>query len=225
MSVEESRSRHETRVQLSALVPEAFELADKIVGEAMQREEKRGFKVPCSKGCAACCRPLIRISIPEALYLYRGLLEAETSWRDEILARFQQAGETLKQDGLAESLERDLVREPGDVSYDHRLHHLSRQYLALGLPCPFLVEEACSIYSWRPVTCRQYFVTSPANWCVDPFANNVRRVSLPVNVTDLLARVTADVLDEPSKMIALPLALNWASENQELAKIGVRLDF
>lgn len=212
MSVEESRSGHETRVQLSALVPEAFKLADRIAGEAVEREAKRGSKVSCSKGCAACCRPLIRISIPEALYIYRRLLEAEASWRDEILARFQKAGETLKQDGLASALERDLVREPGDVSYDHRLHLLSRRYLALALPCPFLVEETCSIYSWRPITCRQYLVTSPASWCVDPFSNNVRRVSLSLNVTDLLAQVTADVLDEPFRMIALPLALNWAQK-------------
>jgi len=55
-------------------------------------------------------------------------------------------------------------------------------------------------------------VTSPASWCVDPFSNNVRRVSLSLNVTDLLAQVTADVLDEPFRMIALPLALNWAQK-------------
>jgi len=62
-------------------------------------------------------------------------------------------------------------------------------------------------------------VTSPASWCVDPFSNNVRRVSLSLNVTDLLAQVTADVLDEPFRMIALPLSLNWAT------KFGVRLYF
>jgi len=138
------------------------------------------------------------------------------------LERFQQARETLKQNGLAETLERDLVRESGDVSYDHRLHLLYRRYLALALPCPFLVEETCSIYSWRPIACRQYFVTSPESWCADPFGNNVRRVSLPLHVTDLLAQRTADVLDEPFRMIALPLALNWAAENQELVKLKRR---
>jgi Fe-S-cluster containining protein len=207
MTEDENRSAHEARLPLSARVPEAYKLADRIAREAVEREEKRGFKVPCSKGCAACCRSLVRVSIPEALYIAERLLESERPWRDEILERFQQARETLEQNGFAETLERDLVREPGDVSYDHRLHLLSRRYLALALPCPFLVEETCSIYSWRPITCRQYLVTSPAHWCVDPFANNVRRVSLPLNVTDLLAQGTTDVLGEPFRMIALPLAV------------------
>ena len=215
-------SRHEARVPLSALVPEAFKLTDRITRDAVEREVKRGSEVSCTRGCAACCRSLVRISIPKALYIYERLLESERLWRDETLERFQQAKETLKQNGLTETLERSLVRQPEDVSYDHRLQLLFRQYLALHLACPFLVEETCSIYSWRPVACRQYFVTSPESWCVDPFGNNLRRVSLPLNVTDLLAQGTADVLDEPFRMIALPLALNWAAENQELVKLKRR---
>ncbi len=216
MAEEENRSGAEARVGLTSLVPEAYKLADRIVREAVKREAKLGSEIPCTKGCAACCRSLIRVSIPEALYIYERLLESERPWRDEILERFQQARETLKQNGLAETLERDLVRQPEDVSYDHRLHLLSHQYLALRLACPFLDDEICSIYSWRPVACRQYLVTSPASWCVDPFANNVRRVSLPLHVTDLLAQGTADVLDEPFRMIALPLALNWAARNHKI---------
>jgi len=218
MTEETKRSGPDARVGLTALVPEAYKLADRIVREAVEREAKRGVEVPCVKGCAACCRPLVRLSIPEALYLYERVIESERPWRDVILQRFEQARDALKQNGFAETLERDLVRQPGDVAYDHRLHLLSRQYLTLRLACPFLDNETCSIYSWRPITCRQYLVTSPASLCVDPFANNVRRLSLPLQVTDLLTQRTADVLDEPLRMTALPLSLNWASENQELAK-------
>jgi Fe-S-cluster containining protein len=219
MAEEENRSGHAARVPLSALMPEAFKLADRIVRKAVKREAKLGLEIPCTRGCTACCRYLVRVSIPEALYIYKRLIESERPWRDEILERFQQAREKLIQNGLAEKLERDLVRQPANVSYDNRLHLLSRQYLALRLACPFLIDEICSIYLWRPVACRQYFVTSPARWCVNPFTKNVRRVSLPLHVTDLLAQGTADVLDEPSRVIALPLAMNWASENQELAKL------
>jgi Fe-S-cluster containining protein len=222
MTEDDNKSGAETRLGLTLLVPEAFKLADRVVREAVEREAKLGLEIPCTKGCAACCRSLIRLSIPEVLYIYERLLESERPWRDEILQRFQQAKENLKQNGLAETLERDLVRQPGDVSYDHRLHLLSHQYLALRLACPFLDDEICSIYSWRPVACRQYLVTSPGSWCSDPFANNVRRVSLPLHVTDLLAQGTADVLDEPFRMIALPLALNWTAENQELVKLKRR---
>jgi Fe-S-cluster containining protein len=219
MAEAENRSGHTARIPLHELVPEAFRLADRIVRKAVKREVKLGLKVHCTKGCTACCRYLVRVSIPEALYMYERLLKSEKPWRDKISERFQQAAETLKQNGFAETLERDLVRQPEDVSYNHRLHLLSRQYLALHLDCPFLDDEICSIYLWRPIVCRQYFVTSPACWCVDPFTKNVRRVSLPLNLTDLLAQGTADILDEPFRTIALPLALNWAFENQELAKL------
>jgi hypothetical protein len=138
MTEDENRSGHEERLPLSARVPEAYKLADRIVHEAVEREVKLGLEIPCTRGCAACCRSLIRVSIPEALYIYERLLESERPWRDETLERFQQARETLKQNGLADTLERDLVRQPGDVSYDHRLHLLSHQYLALRLACPFL---------------------------------------------------------------------------------------
>ncbi|UCF85633.1 MAG: YkgJ family cysteine cluster protein [Desulfobacteraceae bacterium] len=200
-------------------MPEAFKIADRIVREAVKREEKLGLEIPCTKGCTDCCRYLVRVSIPEALYIYERLLESEKPWRDKILERFQQAGETLKQAGLAEKLECDLVRQPGDVSYGHRLHLLSHQYLSLRLDCPFLDDEICSIYLWRPLACRQYFVTSPVRWCKNPFTNNVHRLSLALHVNDLLAQRTADALDEPYRMIVLPLALNWSSENQELAKL------
>jgi Fe-S-cluster containining protein len=222
MAEGENISGPETRVGLTSLVPEAYKLADRIVREAVEREAKLGWGIPCTKGCAACCRWLVRVSIPEALFLNERLLECKRPWRHQIFERFQQARETLKQNGLARELERDLIRQPGDVSYDHRVHLLTQRYLSLRLACPFLIEETCSIYSWRPIVCRQYFVTSPARWCVKPFANNVRRVSLPLNVTDLLAQVTEDVLDEPFRMIALPLALNWAAENQELVKLKRR---
>ena len=38
---------------------------------------------------------------------------------------------------------------------------LGREYFQLGIPCPFLEEESCSIYHDRPITCREYLVTSP----------------------------------------------------------------
>ena len=35
-------------------------------------------------------------------------------------------------------------------------------------PCPFLEDESCSIHRDRPLTCREYLVTSPAENCANP---------------------------------------------------------
>lgn len=52
-------------VGLTALVPEAFKLADRIARNGVDREATLGSKVSCARGCAACCSWLIRVSIPE----------------------------------------------------------------------------------------------------------------------------------------------------------------
>jgi len=210
---------NDNQVGLTALVPEAFKLADRIVRNGVDREAKLGSKVSCTKGCAACCSWLVRVSIPEALYLYERILECEKHRRDKILGQFFKASEILKENGLAEKINRDLIREPGDVFYDHRLYLLSRRYLALQITCPFLEEKTCSIYSWRPITCRQYYVTSPATQCINPFGKNVRRVSLEFNVADMLAGRVADLLNQPMRMIALPLAVDWAVAHKHLVKL------
>jgi hypothetical protein len=54
---------------------------------------------------------------------------------------------------------------------------------------------------------------------MDPFKKNVRRVSLAFDVGDLLAGVAADILGQPMRIIALPLALNWAAEHKHLARL------
>lgn len=204
---------------LSALVPKAFKMADRIAREGIEREAKLGSRVSCAKGCAACCRWLVCLSMPEALYMHERFHTLETRRRKKIFCRFLRAKESLEENGLVEVLKRDLTREHGDLTFDHRLYLLSRRYHALQLSCPFLEEEACSIYPWRPTKCRQYYVTSPANWCVDPFEKNVRRVSLAQNVTDVLAKIAADLLGEAWRLIALPLALDWASKHDHLARL------
>jgi Fe-S-cluster containining protein len=36
------------------------------------------------------------------------------------------------------------------------------------MPCPFLEDESCSIHPDRPLVCREYLVTSPAELCAGP---------------------------------------------------------
>lgn len=48
----------------------------------------------------------------------------------------------------------------------------------IGRPCPFLVDEACSIYAARPYSCRRHHSLAPtAEWCAPEksFAGNFAR--------------------------------------------------
>jgi Fe-S-cluster containining protein len=57
-----------------------------------------------------------------------------------------------------------------------------------------LKRKTCTVYSWRPIACRKYYVTSPASQCMNPFKKNILRVSLAFDARDLLADVAADIL-------------------------------
>jgi hypothetical protein len=70
------------QVGLIALLPEAFKLTDRITNGGVEREAKVGSKVSCVRGCCACCSCLVRVSIPEALYIYKPIFEYETQRRD-----------------------------------------------------------------------------------------------------------------------------------------------
>jgi len=39
------------------------------------------------------------------------------------------------------------------------------KYFSLRLDCPFLEDQSCSIYSDRPLECREYLVTSDPKHC------------------------------------------------------------
>jgi hypothetical protein len=66
---------------------------------------------------------------------------------------------------------------------------LSLEYLALGIACPFLEDESCSIHAERPLACRQHLVTSPARNYQKPTRESISRVALAANVHDAVKRL------------------------------------
>jgi hypothetical protein len=82
---------------------------------------------------------------------------------------------------------------------------LSVAYFALGIPCPFLEEESCSIHPDRPLVCREYLVTSPAELCSGPVQEGVTPVAVPK--FSLAARA---LQDERDGWFPLALLTRWA---------------
>jgi len=217
------RQRHHpadpASMSLTDLVPEAFRLADRLARQTQERATGSGLAIQCRKGCGVCCRYLVRISLPEALFLAARIQDTTQPRREGLLARFGRIREVLQREWLYEDLKGGLTSGQVDITYPHRLYLFSRRYLELGLPCPFLEDDACSIYPYRPTTCRQYLVTSPSSRCVNPFMENASRVPLDLDVPDLLSEVTADLLGEPATLLVLSLAPEWAARNEHLAHL------
>jgi Fe-S-cluster containining protein len=80
--------------------------------------------------------------------------------------------------------------------------------------CPFLEDESCSIHPDRPIACREYLVTSPAENCARPSAETVRMVPLAGTASNAIAHLG----EEPParvRWVPLVLALEWAEAHPD----------
>ena len=94
-------------------------------------------KIPCSKGCCACCKRYILVTLAEAVVLVEFLKEND-KW------------EKVKE--IAEG-QRQIQAEP-------------LVWFKLGIPCPILSSDGlCNAYLVRPVVCSTHFVTSAPEAC------------------------------------------------------------
>ena len=179
-------------VRASAVVPALQGLVNAVVGAAETKLAETGTEISCRKGCGACCRQLVPVSRTEAERLL-GVIEAMPAKRQRALKeRFAAAAAAIKAAGL-------------DAAAGRSDRDLSVGYFALGIPCPFLEEESCSIHPERPLVCREYLVTSPAERCAGPQQEGVTPV--PVPKVSLAAR---NLQDESESWFPLAMLMDWA---------------
>jgi Fe-S-cluster containining protein len=164
--------------------------------------------VSCKAGCGACCRQLVPISETEAVYLAGVIDEMPDERRAAVLGRFKDAVERMRNAGLVERLEA-LPLDDAAVR-----HQVGMDYFRLGLACPFLENESCSIHEYRPVSCREYLVTSPPEYCSAPSEETIRMVPMPARLSYVLYRFGDGVGKAPVKIMALPLLLEYQAEEQ-----------
>ena len=168
--------------RLEPLLPVFHKLADGLVEMGARRAEAEGRTVSCRKGCGACCRQLVPIGEGEARRIGRLVDEMPEPRRAEIRARFARARERLAGSGLLAKLESRASFGKEEIA------PLGLAYFHLGIACPFLEEESCSIHPDRPIACREYLVTSPAANCADPKPETIEQVELPAKVWAAVAR-------------------------------------
>ncbi len=132
---------------------EAAELAQTLVETSLKARPPTQQKIACTKGCAYCCHTFVAVTPPEAFRL-----------ADAVRA------------GLAAGMTPEMVRERGrplmGIAPDQRLGGK--------LPCPLLVEGACSVYRHRPLVCRQA-TSLDLTACVDEFEGRNLVTQIPIS--------------------------------------------
>jgi Fe-S-cluster containining protein len=162
------------------LLPIFRQMTDSFVEIGFQDAVSEGKQISCKAGCGACCRQLVPISETEARELADFVSHLPPVEQTKARARFAEAIEKLKAAGLLEKL-----REPERFS-DETFVETGMKYFAVGVPCPFLENESCSIHPIRPLICREYLVTTPAANCTAPTRDNIRRVPIPAKTANAL---------------------------------------
>jgi Fe-S-cluster containining protein len=163
--------------------------------------------ISCKAGCGACCRQLVPISSTEALYLANLIDEMPEERRAATVARFDRVVQVMKSAGMMERLEPESLTDP------RVRQKTGEDYFHLGLACPFLENESCSIHANRPLSCREYLVTSPAENCSAPSAETIRMVPMPAKLSYVLMRFGDGKGQEPARVIPLPLLLEYAARH------------
>ena len=195
--------------RLGELLPLMQSFADAVVDSVSKEVEARGERISCKQGCGACCRQLVPIAEAEARQLQVTIERFSEPRRSAVRARFTEARRRLEAAGLSEKL-----LHPDRWS-DGEGRSIGLAYFRLGIPCPFLEEESCSLYADRPIACREYLVTSPADNCARPTSESVACVKLPFKVWTAVARF--DDLPPSARFIRwvpLILASDWAEAHR-----------
>ena len=197
-------------VPLKELLPMMQMVASHIVQIGEEQVAKQGKTISCQKGCGACCRQMVPIAPVEA-HGIRDLVERLPEPRKtEILNRFAAAKEAMLAAGMWQQMnERESWPED-------RVTTIGVEYFHLGVACPFLEEESCSIHLERPMACREYLVTSPAANCSKPEAGNIEWVPIPTKTWPIASYVEQP--EPPGKYLPwVPLiqSLDFAAEHDE----------
>jgi Fe-S-cluster containining protein len=188
------------------MLPLFQEITDRVIAQAVNKAERRGEKVSCVRGCVACCRHLVPVSETEARRLAEIVAALPEPRRRDAIRRFDAALQAIEAGGLGERLRRYAELKEDEID------PIGLEYFLLRIPCPFLVDESCSIYKDRPLACREFLVTSDPKHCETPTAEMTRPVTLGARPSDALARMDASPEEHRTRRVwwlPLVLALAW----------------
>ena len=196
--------------RLDELLPAQREIDNAAIDQAVRKTTAAGKRVTCAKGCSACCRAQpVPVTPPEAYALLRLVESLPAAQRGKVEARFKDRAQRLRAAGLADL----LLDHPDDLDAE-RARGIAQAYFQLGLVCPFLVDDACSIHPRRPFVCRQYLVSSDPALCADPFANKVDVIPMPLRAATAALAISETAYLRPQHTVPLTLALDYARRHR-----------
>lgn len=128
--------------------------------------------------------------------------------RAVLLRRFESHVEQLRSAGLVE----EYFRPRHELNAQSALA-IARRYIQLGLVCPFLEDDSCSIYADRPFVCRQYLVRSDPELCSRPLDTAIDVLPLQLKPATALLSALGSLTGKPQATIPLALLFEYLRRN------------
>lgn len=198
------------KVKPQRILPVLQKMTNAFIGVSVDRASDDGKEISCKAGCGACCRQLVPISKIEAYQLAELVGNLPAFRKTKITKRFKKAFMQLSKIGWLEQF-----GEGASLSQEDR-KNLGLEYFRQNIPCPFLEEESCSIHPDRPLACREYLVTSPAENCLAPTPESIDMVPVPVKLSKEAYKFAKKLsAKDKSGFIPLISVLNWAQDNPD----------
>jgi Fe-S-cluster containining protein len=192
------------RTNLTQLLPIVQSLENAIIGRIAQEADQAGTPISCRAGCGACCRQLVPVSFFEAEALAHWMNTLPVEQRANLEQRFHRALLKLRDAGVI-----DKILDQRWMEDEQLTTQLAVDYFHAGVACPFLENESCSIHPMRPLSCREYLVTSPPALCDDPSVNQVSGVRLPLKLSRVLYSFGQQMEQDRRGWIPLVFLLAW----------------
>ena len=168
---------------------------------------EQGKPISCKAGCGICCRQRVPLAEFEAHRLRRLVDAMPEPRRAEIIARFQAVEERVREARDTITLDEDTPLSLKEMA------QRAGAYFRLMIPCPFLENESCSIYDERPLKCREYLVTSPAENCADPGRLPVVGLPLPLEVYMATLFLNQDTRGSGIRWVPLDELMSWTDSH------------
>ncbi len=161
---EENLSNGINEASILQMVEQTYAYVDSFIEQFLEHCKVEGSNLDCKKGCGFCCHQSVFMLPYEAFYLF-------SKYKGEIkVNQFKQR-----------ILEKDAVTSQMKIN----------EFLTYNKPCPFLVDNVCSIYDARPMACR-LFLSKKVKSCMDErnnpsdFGKYAELYELPLHIGRML---------------------------------------
>jgi Fe-S-cluster containining protein len=192
-----------------SLMPTLRDLCNQVAEGVEQIAQENGLEISCKKGCGACCRQYVPISPAEARLMVGLVEDMPEPRRLAVKKHFEEAVQRFKQSEVLETA-MNYNRLP-----EAERMKMVKDYFQLGIACPFLVNESCSIYTDRPLICREYLVISPPEYCATLDGDHIERLKLPVSVAETFSNMEGARRKGANPCIPLIMALEWTQDHPD----------